>query len=58
VYKVKNTGAYPLNLHDNGLYQYFKTTFSTGCIRFTNDQVMNEMPSVLKDIRQSLQVEV
>ena len=24
-------------------------------IRFTNDQVMNEMPSVLKDIRQSLQ---
>ena len=24
-------------------------------IRFTNDQVMNEMPSVLEDIRQSLQ---
>jgi hypothetical protein len=23
-----NTGAYPLNLHDDGLYQYFRTTFS------------------------------
>ena len=27
----RKTGAYPINLHDNGLYQYFRTTFSTAC---------------------------
>jgi len=50
-----NTGAYPINLHDHGLYQYFGTTFSTAWIRYTNDQMMNEMPSVRKVICQNLQ---